>query len=354
MHYTQVFNSTVVTAELARGIAHMPKVEIHVHLEGATSEELIFEMARRNHMVLPAATLPEWKAYYEFRDFNHFIDIYLISVACMKTPQDFVDMVVDFMGRQASQNIQYSEVFFSAALHFGKLPANEILAALVEGVRQGKEEYGVGIAFIPDLSREMSLENNLQEYVLEFALQAKEQGIGVGLGIGGKEVGYPPELYRDIFAEARRQGLHVVAHGGETGGPHNVRGAVEALHAERIGHGISALDDEALVRMLGERQIPIEVSPQSNYCTRVVKREEPHPIRRMVDAGLYCTVNSDDPAMFSTDLNNEYLTLAAQGFTFEELWQLDLNGLGATFLSPTEKDAMKQAWERQIQAVRPT
>jgi adenosine deaminase len=344
MHYTQVYNSQTVPAELARRIRVMPKVEIHVHLEGAAAAGLVFDMAQRNHVSLPAATPEAWQAFYAFRDFDHFIEIYLLAVACMRTPQDFVDMVTHFMAQQAAQNVQYSEVFVSAALHYGKFPPAELVAALAEGARLGRERSGVEIAFIPDLSRQSCQERALQEYVLAVALHAREKGIGAGMGIGGNEVGYPPGLYRDIFAEARRQGLRVVAHGGETTGPESVRGALDELGAERIGHGLSILDDPVLAGELAARRIPIEVSPQSNYCTRVVAWDRPHPIRRMLEAGLLCTLNSDDPQMFATDLNNEYLTLAAQGFSFEELWTLNLNGLEASFMDPVAKARRRAEW----------
>jgi len=345
MRYTEVYHSLMPSEELIHQITQMPKVEIHVHLEGATSPELIFEMATRNKITLPVSTVQEWKAFYEFKDFNHFIEIYMLTVGCMKTPRDFTEMVVDFMSRQAMQNIQYSEVFFSSALHIHRLPENELMAALAEGVRIGSQKYGVEIKFIPDISRETCVQKKSQEDVLTFALKAKELGIGIGLGIGGKEIGYPSELYEDVFAEARRQELHTVAHAGETGDPFVIRDVLEVLHPERIGHGLRALEDPALIELLKERQIPMEISPQSNYCTRVIKVNQNHPIRQMVDAGLNCTVNTDDPSMFSTDLNNEYLTLAAQGFTVDELWKLNMNGLNASFLEQSQKNEIKHRWE---------
>ncbi len=345
MHYTQTYHSGLPSTDLIRLLTDMPKVEIHVHLEGATGPEALFEMAARNRVELPVASVAEWKTFYEFKDFDHFIQAYRLSVGCMQSPRDFSQMVVDFMGRQARQNIRYSEVFLSAALHIHRLPADEILAALCEGARTGRQQYGVEIAFIPDMSRQEWRQEHLREDVLAFALRAKAMGIGVGLGLAGFELGYPSSLFKDVFAEARQKGLHGVAHAGETGDPAFMWDVIETLQPERIGHAIRALDDPGLVAFLRERRLPLEVSPQSNYCTKVVDRGDPHPIRRMVDAGLNCSVNSDDPAMFSTDLNNEYLTLAAQGFTFDELWQLNLNGLRATFLPEERKAEMLRNWE---------
>jgi adenosine deaminase len=346
MRYTQVYHACTPSQDLVQRLQAMPKAEIHVHLEGATSPELIFKMARRNAVPLPVATIEEWKAFYAFRDFNHFIEIYMLTVACMLTPQDFTDMVVDFMAQQAAQNIRYSEVFFSVALHLNRLPAAEILRALAEGLKQGKALYGVDAAFLSDISRQNCVEKHAQRQVLDFALAARDLGIGSTLSIAGMEIGYPSALYQEVFDEARRQGLHVIAHAGETGDHRIVRDVLDVLQPERIGHGIGALGDPDLVAELHRRQIPIEVSPHSNYCTRVIPIDQPHPIRRMLDLGLNVTVNSDDPPMFSTDLNNEYVTLAAQGFTFEELWQLNRNGLQASFLEPDRKAAILREWEQ--------
>jgi adenosine deaminase len=347
MHYTQVYNSHTVSPALEARLRAMPKVEIHVHLEGATDAETVYAMAQRNNVALPAPTLDAWKAFYKFRDFNHFVEVYLAAAACMKTAEDYHAMVESFVRRQAAQNILYSEAYFSPSLHFGKMSNVDLIAALAAGARAAEGQTGSRVRFISDISRESP---HLQGQVLDFTLQARDEadGLFIGLGVGGPEVGHPPEDFTETFAEARRQGLRVVAHAGETEGAHSVKGALHALQAERIGHGVRSLEDAGVVAELRERQTPVEVSPQSNYCLGVAKRDQPHPIRRMIDAGLNCSVNSDDPPMFSTDLNNDYLTLAAQGFSFDELWQLNLNGLEASFLNASEKQALHEDYARWL------
>ncbi|MBW4633843.1 MAG: adenosine deaminase [Iphinoe sp. HA4291-MV1] len=335
-----------VDQTLANRLQAMPKVEIHIHLEGATDAQTIYQMAQCNNFSLPAASLEEWKLFYEFRDFNHFVEVYAIASRCMQTPEDFALMTEQFLQNQSQQNIRYSEAYFSPALHFGKLTDEEILNALMVGAATGEAKYGSRVKFIVDISRQYP---HLQTKVLEFALQGKEKGIVIGLGIGGPEVGYPPENYTKTFAQARTQGLRVVAHAGETEGRSSIWGAINSLQAERIGHGVRCLEDASLVTKLCQKQTPLEVSPQSNYCLGVVKRDEPHPIRQMINVGLLCTLNSDDPPMFSTNLNNEYLTLAAQGFSWEELWQLNLNTLEATFLPETEKSVYRTQWQAFLQ-----
>ena len=256
-------------------------------------------------------------------------------------------MIESFFKRQAEQNILYTEAFLSASFLTRKFEDAAILDAIARGVEAGKRKYGVRVNLIPDISREIP---NSQARVLELVLKGKERGLFIGLGLGGMEAEYPPELFTENYTEARRQGLRVVAHAGEADGAGSIWGAINSLYAERIGHGIRCLEDPKLVEYLRQHQLPLEVSPQSNYRLGVVAATEPHPIRRMVDSGLYCTVNSDDPAMFSTDLVNEYVTLASQGFSWEELWQLNLNTLKAAFLSQTEKAGYLDQWDQFLRA----
>jgi adenosine deaminase len=336
---------TMPTTPLASGlearIRAMPKVEIHVHLEGAQSPDTIWRMAQHHGVVLPAKSAEEWRSFYEFTNFNHFIQVYIAASACMKTPQDFADMTEAFYGYQASQNIVYTEAFLSASLFVDKLPPRELLDALRAGSAIGREKHGVEVRFIPDIARNFA---QSQHKVLDFTLAGFHEGLFLGLGLGGIEAGYPPEMFTEVFAEARRAGMHVVAHGGEAAGAASVRGAIDALHAERIGHGIRCLEDPETVALLRDRRIPIEVCPVSNYRTGVVAVGDRHPIFEMIDQGLFCTVNSDDPPMFSTSLTEEYLLLAREGMSWAELWQLNHNTLEATFLGEPEKQALRKRW----------
>jgi adenosine deaminase len=333
--------SKSVSPELLERLRSMPKAEIHVHIEGATDAETFYQIAQRNHVQLPTASLEEWRAFFEFHSFPHFIEVYAAATRCLQTPDDYTLMIEDFFKRQAEQNICYTEAFLSASFLTQKFEDDVILNAIALGVEAGKTKYGGQVNFIPDIAREIP---DSQTRVLEFVLKGKARGLFIGLGLGGLEVGYPPELFVETFAQARQHGLRVVAHAGEAVGAESIWGAIDHLQVERIGHGIRCLDDPRLVEELRQRQIPLEVSPQSNYRLGVVAANQPHPIRQMVDAGLYCTINSDDPAMFSTSLINEYVTLAAQGFSWEELWQLNLNTLKASFLDESEKSKYVSEW----------
>lgn len=334
-----------VSAELAERLRRMPKVEIHVHLEGATDADTVWEMAQRNGVTLPAESPEEWRAHYQFRDFEHFIEIYLTATACMQTAEDYHSMVLSFARRQSAQNVRYTEAYFSPDLHLGReLPASAILDALQAGARDAESEHGTRVRFLADISRHLPGDPSS---VVDFAIAGHERdGLFLALGIGGIEVGFPPELFVEHFARARSAGLRAVAHAGETAGPESVWGALKALEAERIGHGVRSVDDPDLMAHLAEHRVPVEVSPMSNYRLRVVPCDELHPIRRLHDAGINVSVNSDDPPMFSTDLNREYLLLAEQGFSWDELWELNRQGLEASFLDDADKAELRDEWDR--------
>ena len=318
-------------------LADMPKVELHVHIEGAQLPETIWDMALRNDVSLPAGSLDEWKRWYAFRDFAHFIEVYLAASRAMRTARDFHDMVVAFHAYQAAQNIVYTEAFLSASLFVDTIPWDDLIEALRDALEKGRSEHGVEVRLIPDIARNFP---GTKERVLRFTLEGQQAGVFIGLGLGGLEAGFPPELFRDEFEEARRNGLHVVAHAGEGAGADSVRGAVEVLRAERIGHGIRCLEDQELVALLRDRSIPMEVCPTSNYRTGVVVEGAPHPILDMLDAGLLVTVNSDDPPMFGTSLTEEYQRLHEQGVSLERLWDCNLDAVRSSFLEPPARDAL--------------
>lgn len=340
----QIYTSTEVSEEMEDRLRAMPKFELHVHLEGATDAETVWAMAQRNKVSLPASSLEEWKAMYAFRDFDHFVEIYIQAAECMKKPGDFTFMTERFLEYQSTQNVKYCEVFLSASLWVQKFPYDEIIDALQEGADRGQKQTGIKLRFIPDIARHVP---ETSEAVLDLVLAGQKGGLFIGLGLGGPEVGFPPELFEEVYAEARQQGLKVVAHAGETMGPESVWGAIQVLKSERIGHGVRSVEDLELLNYLAESQIPLEVNPHSNYRLKVVPMDQPHPIRQLVDHGVFVTVNSDDPPMFSTDLNSEYILLARQGFSWEELWQLNKNAIEASFLDEGEKQRYKKEWDQE-------
>jgi len=337
-----IFDKNNLPAKLIEQVKEMPKVELHVHLEGATQAETFYQLAQKNNVDFKVSSLKEWKSFFAFKDFGHFLEVYTKSVTALKTPEDYTFIITEFYKHQAEQNIVYSEAFISASFIIQKFETDAILDAIEQGIRLGSEKYGIKINFIPDISRELP---NTQMAVVDFVTEGYKRGLFIGLGIGGPEQGFPPELYTEAFKKAKANGLRVVAHAGETEGAKSVWGAIKNLGAERIGHGVRSLEDPKLIQYLIDNKITLEVSPTSNYALGIVKNGDPHPIRQLLDAGVNCTVNSDDPAMFSTSLIQEYFLLLNQDFSCKELYKMNLQALNVSFANTETKEKVKRKLE---------
>lgn len=317
----------------------MPKVELHVHLEGAVTPQTYYQLAVKNKITLPCKDFTEWEKYFKFQNFQHFIDVYGLAVSTIKKAEDFSLLIEKFFHYQENHNIIYSEAFLSASFIIQNFGFEEICEAIEFGIKQGEKKYNSRIKLIPDISRHLP---ETQEKVLEFAIKGYKKGLFIGLGLGGMEINYPPQLFKETFQKAKNAGLRVVAHAGEAVGPASIWGAINEIFAERIGHGIRSLDDIKLMNYLREHQIPIEVSPTSNYHLGIVNKTNNHPIRKMVENGLLCTINTDDPEMFTTTLSDEYKLLFSQGFSMEELYQLNKNAINSSFLETDEQMLLNQ------------
>ena len=328
-------------------VREMPKVELHVHLEGSIRPDTLLALAARNGVDLPAHNIEELHEFYRFVDFHHFIQVYLAVSRCLHTVDDFALVAYEFGADMALQNIRYAEVTFTPHTHVVNtgLPFDEILSGLNEGRARAEAELGVEFRWVLDIVRN---DPDSRHRVAEWAASATDRGV-VGFGLGGIEKGYPPEWFADTFALARQAGLHSVPHAGETVGPESVWGAIRALGAERIGHGVRSIEDPALIDYLREHQIPLEVCPTSNLCLGVYASYQEHPLRQLWDQGLYVTVNSDDPPLFNTDLVQEYRLLARDmGFTASELEELSLKALWASFLPADRKKEMERAFRSEF------
>ncbi len=332
----------------------MPKVELHVHLEGSIRPETLIELARRNGVSLPAGTVEGLRRWYRFNDFKHFIEIYLTVSSCICSPEDIELIARDFLRNQAPQNIRYSEVTFTPYTHFSlnrRIPFDEQFDALTRARAWAANELGVHCNWVFDIARNARpIEHALT--VAEWAISGKEKGV-VALGLGGLEAGNPPELFEEAFDCARAAGLASVPHAGEIAGAESVRGAIETLQAQRIGHGVRCLEDPRLVADLRERQIPLEVCPTSNLCLGVAPNIVEHPLPRLLAEGLYVTINSDDPPMFNTTLTNEYLRVAETfGFGVETMEQFALNAARATLLPESTRAQMERDFQREFAGLR--
>jgi aminodeoxyfutalosine deaminase len=322
-------------------VSALPKVELHVHLVGSAPLETVLGLARRHPDRGVPTSADGLREFYVFRDFPHFIDVYTAVSRLISEPEDIADLVRGVAANLAAQHVRYAEFQFGPyAFQRTGMPDAVITEALDIGARYALAECGVRIGWIVEFPGQSA--GDYAESALRLALENPPEAL-VGFGIGGIEAGRAPytSVIRDVFAAARAAGLRRVPHAGETTGPETVWEAIEFLHAERIGHGIRSLEDPSLVDYLAERRLPVDVSPTSNVCTRCVPSIGEHPLRDMIEAGLFVTLNSDDPPMFGTSLSNEYLVAGRDlGFSPAELAALAANGVRASFLGEPEKEAL--------------
>lgn len=330
-------NSSHISPTLTEFVQTLPKAEIHIHLEGAIQPQTVLELARRHNKLaaLPATDLAGLQAWFAFTDFPHFLKIYLTIQDLLRTPADFALIAYQCGADMAAQNIWYREVTFTPYTHTDYLDKGltiaDILSGLEAGRQKAQQEFGVEMRWVFDIPRNLghaedgSYRPDAAEKTLAFALAGRERGV-VGFGLGGYEVGAPPEPFAPVFAAAKKAGLLSVPHAGETEGPASVWGAVNALQADRIGHGVRAMEDPQLLAVLKERQIPLEINPTSNVCLHIYRRLAEHPFPHLDRMGLIVTVNSDDPPLFNTNLCREYELLAHEfGYTPADLIRIARN-----------------------------
>ena len=312
-------------------IAAMPKVELHVHLEGSIRPQTLLDLAKRNGVSLPGRTVEDLQSWYRFTDFSHFVDVYRTTVSCLRCPDDIELITREFLIGHKAQNILHSEVTYTPFPLYRdrRISFNEQLAAINGTRRWAEKELGVSMSLTIDISREQ-VDEAESLMVADWAISGLGQGV-TGFGLGGPEVGHPPALFKKAFARAREAGLASVPHAGETVGPESIWEALRDLGAQRIGHGVRCLEDDSLVRELRDRKIPLEVCPTSNVCLRVCSDISTHPLPGMLDQGLFVTINSDDPPIFNTSLTNEYIKIAnAFDFDVDAIERLAWNGLHAS------------------------
>ena len=317
----------------------LPKTEIHLHLEGAIPLPALWALVQKYGGDPSVPDLKALEQKFQFRDFPHFIDTWVWKSRYIREYEDFRLIAQAVAKDLALQNIRYAEVFYSPG-DFVRQKLN--LPGITEAIRQGLSSVpGTEVALICDLIRDHGPARGLERV----AQVAELKSLGVlGIGIGGSEQAFPPEPFAPVYEEARKRGLRTTAHAGEAAGPESVWGALNALKAERIGHGVRAVEDERLLEHLAEKRIPLEVCPSSNLRLKVVGSLKEHPIRRLVDRGILVTVNTDDPAMFGCTLAGEYRLLEQElGFSRDEIRKLALAGIAATWLPPERKKALEAA-----------
>jgi aminodeoxyfutalosine deaminase len=301
-----------------------PKIELHVHLEGTIRPETLLEIARRNDYALPADSVEGLRELYEFRDFEHFIEVWVLTTNALRTRDDFRQVVVDYAAEAASHGAVYLEGIFSPSERVRRGVAwDDIFAGYCDGAEEARELHGVEIRLTPDIVRGFPLDE--AEPVVRYSAAYADRGV-VGVGLGGLEAQYPPEPYAPVFELAKAEGLGSVPHAGEVAGPASVRGALDALGADRIRHGFRAIEDEELVVELAQRGIVLDISPVSNVRTGAVGSLAEHPLPKLVDAGVRCSISTDDPAMFDTDLTRDYEAARSLGVDPRSSYEAGVDG----------------------------
>jgi aminodeoxyfutalosine deaminase len=305
-------------------VADYPKIELHVHLEGTVQPRTLLDLARRNDLPLPVNSVEELTALYEFTDFAHFVEVWILTTNVMRTADDFRQIVVDYAAQAAGYGAVYLEAIFSPIERVARgVRWDDLFEGYCDGAQQAREEHDIVVRLTPDSYRGADVEAT--EELARRCVAHKDRGI-VGLGLGGPEAGFAPQPYKRAFEIAKAGGLASVPHAGESAGADSIRETMEALQADRIRHGIAAIDDADLTAELAARQIVLDVCPTSNLRTRSVTDLDSHPLPRLIAAGVSCSLGTDDPAMFGTDLGREHQIASRLGVAPSLLFAAGLQG----------------------------
>ena len=316
-------------------IAHIPKAELHLHIEGTLEPEMMMVLAERNGIDLPYASVDDIRLAYDFEDLQSFLDIYYAGAAVLIQEQDFYDLTLAYIERAAADNVRHVEIFFDPQTHTDRgISFDTVVNGISHALQDGEARLGVTYRLILCFLRHLSADAATQ--TLESALAHKDKVHAVGLD--SSEVGHPPSKFAEVFARARNEDFLTVAHAGEEGPPEYIRQALDLLKVERIDHGVRCLEDTDLVRRLVDEQVPLTVCPLSNVKLRVFDTLENHNLKQLLDAGLCVTVNSDDPAYFGGYIGENFLqTAAALDLDAEDIKRLAKNAFAASFLDDDEK-----------------
>jgi adenosine deaminase len=333
-----------MAGDLATFARDLPKAELHLHIEGTLEPELMFELARRNGIRLPHASVADVRRAYVFGDLQSFLDIYYAGCRVLLTEQDFYDLTWAYLERAATQGVRHAEIFFDPQTHTERGVAFEtVITGIHRALQDGQSRLGITSGLILCFLRHLSAEAAMRTLVA--ALPFREWILAVGLD--SSEVGHPPEKFKDVYDRARESGLMAVAHAGEEGPPAYVWEALDVLKARRIDHGVRCVEDERLVGRLVEEQIPLTVCPLSNVKLRIFPNLRAHNLKRLLDRGLLVTVNSDDPAYFGGYVADNFRdSAAALGLDRDDLLTLARNSFVASFVGVDQRRAYLDELER--------
>ncbi len=327
-------------------IEHLPKAELHLHIEGTLEPEMMLALAKRNNVALPYETVEEIHAAYDFEGLQDFLDLYYAGMSVLIEVRDFHDLTRAYLDKVAEQGVRHVEIFFDPQAHTDRGVAFEtVLEGITGALAEGERELGITSKLIMCFLRHLPEDQAFE--ALECACRHKEHIFGVGLDSG--EAGNPPEKFARVYAAAREEGFVAMAHAGEEGPAEYVETALDVLKVKRVDHGNHALDDPALTARLAREKTPLTMCPLSNLRLKGIERLEDHPIRRAMDAGLLVTVNSDDPSYFGGYINDNYTAVAdAVGLSPGDIVTLAKNSFAASFLPDGDKQAHIDAVDAHV------
>lgn len=322
-------------AAVAEYVRRLPKAELHLHIEGTLEPEMLIDLGRRNGIALPCATAEECRAQYRFNDLQQFLDIYYEGVHVLDGEQDFYELTSAYVRRVAADGARHAEVFFDPQSHVPRgIPFDDVLTGITRALRDGEAEHGISWRLIMCFLRDRPAKEAME--MLELAMPHRH--VIAGVGLDSAEIGHPPAEFAEVYAAARAAGFVAVAHAGEEGPPEYITEALDVLGVQRIDHGVAAIRDPALQRRLAESGVPLTMCPLSNLELQVTPDLSDHPLKKLLDAGVVVTVNSDDPAYFDGYLLDNYLAVQrALGLSRADLARLARNSITASLLPEARK-----------------
>ena len=331
-------------------IKALPKVELHVHTLGSLQPSTLLSIIREDGLDTPYQTVDDIIRRFQYSDFAHFIEVYMEIIEYITEEKQFEHITYDMLEKCSECNTRYVEASFSPRDHLQhNLEFSKMVKAINRGIDRARTSFGIESNIRIDLVRSSTKDEAME--ILDM-IERNPHNI-VSVDIGGNEPLFPPKPFTEAYGRAREMGLHLVAHAGEAAGPQSIWDALQFLEVERIGHGVTAREDPKLIEYLNEKQIGIEMSPVSNLRTGVVKSIKEHPIREFYNKGLLVTVNSDDPSLFHTDLNNEFIQIHKHlGFSLAELFQLSLNGIKTAFIDESVKKNMRESFSDEYSKIK--
>ncbi|GAB3298164.1 adenosine deaminase [Parasphingorhabdus pacifica] len=316
----------------------LPKAELHLHIEGAMEPELVFACAERNGVELPFADVEELRRRYVFDDLQSFLDLYYLAMNVLRTAQDFTDLADSYLARAREQGVRHAEIFFDPQAHLSRgVPLETVLDGLDASLSTSTERFGVSTRLIACFLRDQGPEKALETWD---ALVPHVDRL-TGIGLDSAEVGFPPEAFAEVFAQARDAGLHLVAHAGEEGPPEYIWQALDVLGVDRVDHGIRSVEDSALLRRLATDRVPLTVCPLSNVRLRCVPDLSEHCLPQLVDSGVVVTLNSDDPAYFGGYVEDNFRAVRQElGLGADVMREFAANSFRASFLPELDRQRL--------------